>query len=142
MKGMIRSVSLLALVLVTATACTRRVQVESEPNEPRYMQSSSVAPAEIEMAGVYDYVADFEGGERTEDVMTVRRSGDGYAVDIVSELGEVTTSDVRREGNTLTMDAMTPGGPGRVELTWKNANELTGEVYIGDVIRLSATRRP
>jgi len=49
MKRIINGASLLVLVLLALAACTRRVQVESEPNEPRYMQSPGVAPMEIEM---------------------------------------------------------------------------------------------
>ncbi|HEX6587876.1 MAG TPA: hypothetical protein VF039_02550 [Longimicrobiales bacterium] len=52
MKRTIRNAALVAVVLFSATACTRRVQVESEPNEPRYMQtSSSVAPAATDDGG-------------------------------------------------------------------------------------------
>ena len=52
MKRMMRNAALVAVVLFSATACTRRVQVESEPNEPRYMQTSAtVAPADAEDAG-------------------------------------------------------------------------------------------
>lgn len=47
MKRMLKNAVLLAVVLMTAGACTRRVQVESEPNEPEYMQ----APAATEGAG-------------------------------------------------------------------------------------------
>lgn len=49
MKRIINGASLLVLALLAMTACTRRVQVESEPNEPRYMQSSSVAPVQNDM---------------------------------------------------------------------------------------------
>ena len=36
---MMKNAVLLAVVLMTAAACTRRVQVESEPDEPEYMQA-------------------------------------------------------------------------------------------------------
>lgn len=41
MKRMMKNAVLLVVVLAAAAACTRRVQVESEPNEPRYMQAPS-----------------------------------------------------------------------------------------------------
>jgi hypothetical protein len=135
MKRQMKLAALAVLTLTTATACPRRVEVESEPNR------FEAAPAQIEMSGAYDYVVEFDSGETTSGPMTVRRSGDTYAVDIVSEMGEVTTSNVRRTGNTLAMDTHTPGGAGTIQLTWESADLVTGSVFIGETIRLRATRQ-
>ena len=48
MKRIMRNAVLLAIVLATAAACTRRVQVESEPNEPRYMQAPAAADGAVD----------------------------------------------------------------------------------------------
>lgn len=135
MKNVMKTSALLVLV-VAASACTRRVQVESEPNEPQYMQSTA-----IDVDGVYDYVATFDSGEHTGGPMTVARAGDGYTVDFTTDMGEVTTSNVRRVGNTLHMDAMTPGGAGTIQLEWQNANVVVGSVFVGETINIRATRR-
>lgn len=135
MKSMMRTGALLALTVLAATACTRRVQVESEPNN----QLQSTAP--VEMTGVYEYVATFDSGETTRGPMTITRDGAGYAVDFVTEMGEVTTSNVRREGNKLRMDTMTPGGAGTIELEWQDANVVVGSVFVGESIGIRATRR-
>ena len=39
MKNVLKTSFLLLLAVMAATACTRRVQVESEPDEPQYMQA-------------------------------------------------------------------------------------------------------
>ena len=36
MKNVLKNAAVLVLTLAAATACTRRVQVESEPNRPEY----------------------------------------------------------------------------------------------------------
>ena len=41
MKNILKTAAILVLTLAASTACTRRVQVESEPNEPRYMRTSA-----------------------------------------------------------------------------------------------------
>ena len=139
MKTM-RTTALLALTLLATAACTRRVQVESEPDNPNQNQMQSVAPA-IDVSGVYDYVATFDSGESTQGPMTIARAGATYTVGFVTEMGEVTTRNVRREGNTLRMDTTTPGGDGTIVLDWQDANLVTGEVFIGETIHLRATRR-
>lgn len=141
MKRTMRNGVLLAVVLLSAAACTRRVQVESEPNEPNYMQSS-VAPAEIEKTGVYDYVVDLPNGVITGP-MTVTRAADGnYAVHFLMDDGqEVPTRNVRSTPTGLTMDVTTPGGEGAVMLEWVSATEVEGEVFIGETLPFSATRR-
>lgn len=138
-KRIMNHAALLALALLTATACTRRVQVESEPNEPSYMQST----AAIEMAGTYDYVVMTAQGEVESGPMTVTRAGDSYAVrfGMTQAGGEVVGRNVRREGNTLSMDADTPAGAGTLELTWQSRNEVTGSGFFGETLSIRATRR-
>ena len=138
MKRAMKTTAVLALTLFATAACTRRVQVESEPNEPRYLQTTA---AEIRIEGVYDYVAAFPDGSTTSGPMTIARAGESWSVDFRTEHGQVTTSNVRREGNTLRMETMTPGGPGTIELTWESSDAVVGEVFIGDVLSLRATRR-
>ena len=128
------SARLLVLIALVAVGCSRGARVEAGP------ASSEIVA--IDITGMYDYVATFDSGETTSGPMTIARTGSGYTASFLSEMGEVTTSNVERSGDKLTMDAMTPGGPGRIELTWQNANELTGSVFLGDEIRLRATRRP
>ena len=140
MNRTMKTTAVLALTLFATAACTRRVQVESEPNEPRYLETTS-APAEIDVVGVYDYVAMFDSGEHTDGPMTIAHAGDVYTVQFVTEMGEVTTSNVRRVGNRLTMDTMTPGGAGTIQLEWQDANAVVGSVFIGETIALRATRR-
>ena len=41
MRKELRIAAVATLVLTAAVACTRRVQVESEPNEPQYHESSA-----------------------------------------------------------------------------------------------------
>ena len=41
MKTKLTTTAVLFLTLAAAAACTRRVQVESEPNEPRYLQTTA-----------------------------------------------------------------------------------------------------
>lgn len=144
MKRIVKHAALLSLVLLTATACPRQVQVESEPDQPDYMQSSAAAAADVDMVGVYDYVVDM-GGEEITGPMTVTRSPEGaYAVSVVMDNGErVVTRNVRRDGNDLNMDIVTPdGGSGTVMLEWMSADEVEGEVFIGETLRIHATRRP
>lgn len=143
MKRMMKSGALLTFVLFTATACPRNVQVESEPNQPNYMQSASVAPAEIDMVGTYEYVVTMSDGD-IRGPMTVTRAADGtYAVRFVMQDGTVVpTRNVVRNGAELTMDASTPGGPGTVTLEWQDADTVEGEVFIGEFLDLRATRRP
>ena len=44
-----RTAALLVLTVLAAGACTRRVQVESEPNQPNNnMQTSAAQPAEVD----------------------------------------------------------------------------------------------
>ena len=45
MKKTMKATALVALALLATSACTRRVQVESEPNRPEYRmeQTSAVA---------------------------------------------------------------------------------------------------
>ena len=118
---------------VLAIGCSRGTQVESEPSRAEAFA--------IDIVGVYDYVASFDSGEHTGGPMTVTRSGDAYAVDFVTDMGEVTTSNVVRTGDTLTMDTMTPGGAGRIELAWQDGDHVTGSVFIGETITIRATRR-
>ena len=140
MKRTMKTGAVLALTLLAATACTRRVQVESEPNQPNYNQTSA-APAEVDVVGIYEYTATFDSGESTGGPMTIARAGQGYTVDFTTDMGEVTTSNVRRDGNKLTMDTVTPGGAGTIQLEWQSANEVTGSVFIGETIQIRATRR-
>ena len=53
MKQTMKTMVLAALALFAMTACTRRVQVESEPNEPRYMEQISEAQTmpSVDVAG-------------------------------------------------------------------------------------------
>lgn len=142
MKTM-RTAALLALTLLAAAACTRRVQVESEPNQPsNNLQTSAAQPAEVDMVGVYDYRVE-AGGDVITGPMTVTRATDGgYAVVIAMNDGhEVPTRNVRRNGNALMMDVSTPGGEGSLTLRWTNANTIEGDVFLGDMIPIHATRR-
>ena len=141
MKRMMKTMAVLALALLAATACTRRVQVESEPNRPSYLQTAAPSTG-IEVVGVYDYLV-VAGADVITGPMTVTRASDGaYAVAFVMDDGRsVPTRNVRREGNSLMMDATTPAGEGTVTLTWVNANEVEGQVFIGETLDLEATRR-
>ena len=125
--------SFAVLAALLAVACSRGVQVESEP--------SRADVPEIDVVGLYDYVATFDNGESTSGPMTVARSGAGYTVDFLTDMGEVTTSNVRRDGNRLIMDTVTPGGAGTIELTWQSRDEVAGSVFIGETINIHATRR-
>ena len=87
MKTMLKTTALLTLMVLAASACTRRVQVESEPNEPRYMQSSSAVPAEIDVVGVYDYVVG-AGDDVETGPMTVTRTSAGGSEAFVGETFE------------------------------------------------------
>lgn len=127
----------LALLVLSASACTRRVQVESEPSRSEVTVSSA---ATIEIAGVYDYVVPLDDGDAT-GTMTITRAGAGYAVAMTSNMGGVTASNVRRTGNTLNMDVSTPGGDGAVEITWQSRDRATGRVFLGEVLRMNLTRR-
>lgn len=133
-----RNVLIAALFLSTATACTRRVQVESEPN--RMEAAAASASAMMDVAGAYDFVVDI-GDEDATGVMTVVPAGDGYAISMTSNMGGVTTRNIRRAGNTFTMDATTPGGEGSIELTWQSRDQVRGMVFLGEVYNLTATRR-
>lgn len=139
---MIRRVKLtaLAVLLLTTAACPRNVQVESEPN--RFEAAAATAPAEIDVVGVYDYRVE-AGGDVITGPMTVSRTADGgYAVRFVMNDGnEVPTRNVRRNGDTLSMDATTPGGDGTVTLRWTDANTVEGDVFIGEFIPIHASRR-
>ena len=53
MKRMLKTGALLVLVVTTATACPRRVEVESEPNEPEY-QRSAPQSTETDAVGLHD----------------------------------------------------------------------------------------
>ena len=46
MKRRMQLAALALLTLASATACPRRVEVESEPNRPDYRESATVAAAE------------------------------------------------------------------------------------------------
>ena len=139
----VKTVALLALTLLAASACTRRVQVESEPNQPsNNLQTSEAQPAEVDMVGVYDYRVE-AGGDVITGPMTVTRAADGaYGVAIAMDDGNtVPTRNVRRSGNNLSMDVSTPGGEGSVTLRWTSANDVEGDVFLGDIIPITATRR-
>lgn len=87
MKRIIRNASLVVAVALTATACTRRVQVESEPNEPRYQETTLDAAAAVDVVGVYDYVAEVDNGSGDmTGPMTITRAA-GYAVRFVMQDG-------------------------------------------------------
>lgn len=134
---MMKRIAVVALVVLSATACTRRVVVESEPN-----RFEAGAQSMIDMTGTYDYVVEL-GGQQAVGPMTVTRDAEGaYAIRMTSNMGAVSVHNVRREGNTLTMDARTPGGDGAVELTWQSADEVTGMLFLDEVYNMRATRRP
>lgn len=140
MRGTVRTTVLAVLVVVISTACTRRVQVESEPNRSEVRASSVVV---IDVAGTYDFVVDLppQQGDAT-GVLSVNRTGDAYMVSMTSNMGAVTTRNVRRVGNTLTMDANTHAGEGAIELTWQSRERVNGIVFLGEAYNLTATRRP
>lgn len=137
MRGIVKAAAVAVLVVATATACTRRVQVESEPNR------SQATAATIDIAGTYDFVVDLppQQGDAT-GVLSVNRTGDAYMVSMTSNMGAVTTRNVRRVGNTLTMDANTHAGEGAIELTWQSRERVNGIVFLGEAYNLTATRRP
>ena len=143
----VRTAALLVLTLLAMAACTRRVQVESEPDQQdnNRMQTSAVStPAEVDMVGTYQYVAEDMDGEVERGPLTIGRMADGgYSVrfGLSQGAGEVVGRDVRRTGNQLTMNAMTPGGDATIELTWRSANEVAGIVDFGQLLTLVATRQ-
>ena len=138
MHGSLKVTAIAVLAIASAAGCTRRVVVESEPN--RY---EAAAPAELDISGVYDFVVEV-GDQDAVGEMTITRSsaGAGWDVAMTSNMGGVYPSNIRRSGNTLTMDAETPGGPGTIELTWLSRDEVTGMVFLGEVYNMTATRRP
>ncbi|HUF12451.1 MAG TPA: hypothetical protein VMN78_05060 [Longimicrobiales bacterium] len=133
----LQSVLALGFVLLSANACTRRVQVESEPS--RYEASAQPA-ASIDVVGLYDYVVPLDGGDAV-GTMTVTRASDSYAVAFTTNIGDVTTRNVRRNGNTLTMDISTPNGEGALEITWQSRDRATGSVFLGEALRMNIVRR-
>ena len=141
MKRTMRTGAVLALALIAATACTRRVQVESEPSQPNYIQTSAV-PAAVEVVGQYDYVVEMSSGDITGPMTVTRLADGGYAVTFLMQDGqEVPTSNVRRRGAEMSMDVETPGGMGSVNIEWTSANVVEGEVFLGETLPFRATRR-
>ena len=141
MKRTMKTGALLALMLLTATACTRRVQVESEPNQPNYNQTSAVN-AEVDVVGVYDYVVEMSSGDITGPMTVTRLADGGYAVTFVMQDGQpVPTSNVRRRGAEMSMDVDTPGGMGSVSIEWLSRDRVEGEVFLGETLPFRATRR-
>jgi len=65
MKRTMKTGALLALALIAATACTRRVQVESEPSQ-NYNRTSAVG-AEVDHG---------EGGASLRETLTFRATSD------------------------------------------------------------------
>lgn len=137
MHGRMKTTAVAALLVFTAAGCTRRVVVESEPN--RY---EGVAAPAIDITGSYDYTAEVDG-EAVPGRIDITRSGGGYAVTMTSAMGAVETSNVRRDGNRLTMDANTPGGAATVELTWTDRDHFAGIGLLGGRAHdITGIRRP
>ena len=139
MRGALKTAALAALVIATATGCTRRVQVESEPSRA---EVSAASVGTIDITGTYDYVVDFDG-QRRPGIVTIGRTGSGYDVRMSVQGEPISTRNVRREGNTLTMDATTPGGAATIEMVWRGRDAFTGFGYIGGIAHpVTGTRRP
>ena len=129
--------ALIAVLSILAVACSRSVQAESEA-----VPSQTTAPAQFDVVGTYDYIVDLPDEDATGP-MTVTRAADGsYGVTVISHMGDVALRNVRRAGNTLTMDASTPGGEGTIELTWESRDRASGIVFLGEAFTMVATRRP
>ena len=141
MKRILKTSAVLVLAVAAAAACTRRVQVESEPDQPNYMQTSA-ASAEVDVVGQYQYVAMDDGYEVERGPMTVSRTADGaYAVEFRLRDGtRIGTRNVRRSGNVMSMDVLAPDAAGTAELTWQSRNEVVGVVNVGETLSVRATR--
>lgn len=139
MRGRLKAAALAVLLITTAAGCTRRVQIESEPNRNEAGVSSAAA---IDIAGTYDYAVEVDGSSMPGEVV-VTRDGDEYRVRMTSSMGAIETRDVRREGNTLTMEATTPAGDADLEMSWRNRNEFVGFGFMGgQAYPMAGTRRP
>lgn len=141
MRREMKTAAIALLALLSAAACTRRVQVESEPSRMEASAASVSQPGLIDIVGSYDYVVPLDNGEDATGRMTITRVGDSYAVAFAADDGEVTGRNVRRTGNTLRMDVSTPGGEGSAELTWLNRDQAAGTVFLGETLELRVTRR-
>jgi len=123
------------LLAGTVTGCGRSAAVESGP-------APSVVPTAITVAGAYDYRVDADG-QIVTGTIELHSMNNQLHGEMTSSMGGVTVTDVQQDGDVVTMQLETPAGPGTAELTWSDANNFTGLVYVGGTAyEISGTRRP
>jgi hypothetical protein len=116
----IASIVLVPLV-VLAAACTRNVQVESEP--------APASSSAFDPVGTYDFSVSMGGMTRT-GALHIERSGTGYGghATLEGESEPATITGVTVSGNSFTARVVPPNGEAVDFMVTMNGNQFTGNV--------------
>jgi len=123
-----KTLILLFVALLALPACTRRVEVGSDPNPNPARMMDAAGPM-----GAYDFTAQ-AGGQTITGIMNYTRAGGAYGgtVSINGQPGEATIESVEVDGMDVTLQLQTPDGPASMDLDFAGAyDSFTGIVYIG-----------